>query len=124
MNNAVRPLVLLVENDAALADELARNLAAHGYRVETFPDYRGALAMLESERDISLMVTALRLPQGTPHGIALANMAVQKRPGLPVVFIACDAEAAQWIDGQWPHVLLKPVDGAQLVATIERVLRG
>jgi DNA-binding NtrC family response regulator len=123
MSGHAAACVLLVENDSALAERLSRDLTSHGYSVECFPDFRGALALIESDRKISVMVTSVRLPAGTPHGIALANMATQKRPHLPVVFIACDADAAQWIDDRWKHVLIKPVRGDQLLEVVERVLK-
>lgn len=122
MSGHAKACVLLVENDSALAEALSRDLASHGYYVECFPDFRGALALIESDRKISVMVTSVRLPAGTPHGIALANMAAQKRPQLPVVFIACDADAAEWIDDRWKHVLMKPVQSDQLREAIKCAL--
>ncbi|MDB5596338.1 MAG: response regulator [Hyphomicrobiales bacterium] len=122
MSGHARACVLLVENDSALADTLSLALMSQGHSVERFPDFRGALALIESDRKISVMVTSVRLPAGTPHGIALANMAAQKRPHLPIVFIACDADAAQWIDERWKHVLIKPVQSGQLLEAIERAL--
>ena len=119
MNSADDLRILLVDHDAASATVLSAALEARGCRVELFPDFRGALAMIEGGETISAMVTSVQLPAGTPHGVALANMAVQKRPNLPVVFIADDPDLTQWVDDRWGPVLLKPVDCDRVLAAIE-----
>ncbi|MDB5643007.1 MAG: hypothetical protein JWN07_2324, partial [Hyphomicrobiales bacterium] len=84
-----------------------------------------ALALLESDAPLDCMVTALLLPKGTPHGVALGHMASVKRPGLPLFFIASDAEEAGWVDERWAQqVLMRPVDGQLLADAIARMRGG
>lgn len=115
--------LLLVENDPESAASVLLDLTRRGYRVEAHPDYRGALAVVEGPAQLDLMITALRLPAGTPHGIALANMAQQKRPGLRVIFIAATEEEASWVDPRWSaFVLRRPVEPQALADMIGRAL--
>jgi DNA-binding NtrC family response regulator len=114
--------VLLVEPDGAAARSLASGLEASGCQVSVFPDYRGALALIESGEQLTVMVTSLQLPAGTPHGVALANMAAQKRPGLPVVFMSEDVASAQWVDERWGPVLFKPIDVDSLASAMKRAI--
>lgn len=119
MKDAWRASVLLVDADDASREDVAKRLRAAGFLVEAHPDYRGALALLESDAPVDCMVTALRLPKGTPHGVALGHMASVKRPGLPVFFIAADSEEAGWVDERWASkVLMRPVDCQDLATAI------
>lgn len=121
MNATQQGAVLLVDPNEAARDEIASALRAAGFSVEAFPDYRGALATLESDAPLDCMVTALLLPKGTPHGVALGHMACVKRPGLPLFFIASTAEEAGWVDDRWAQkVLMRPVDCQLLAAEISR----
>jgi CheY-like chemotaxis protein len=121
MNGTQQGAVLLVDPDEASRDEIASALRAAGFSVEAFPDYRGALATLESDAPLDCMVTALLLPKGTPHGVALGHMASVKRPGLPLFFIATTLEEAGWVDERWVQkVLMRPVDCQFLAAEISR----
>jgi CheY-like chemotaxis protein len=113
--------VLLVEPDNAARETIASALRQAGFSVEAFPDYRGALATLESDAPLDCMVTALLLPKGTPHGVALGHMASVKRPGLPLFFMASNREEAGWVDDRWAEkVLMRPVDCQLLAAEISR----
>lgn len=115
--------VLLVDHDESSANLLKRDLRARGCDVEAFPDYRGALALLESGRPLSVLITCIQLPAGTPHGVSLANMAVQKRPDLPVIFLADDVASAQWVDERWGPVIFKPVDPDHLMNAIRTCVK-
>ncbi|MDB5508702.1 MAG: response regulator receiver protein [Hyphomicrobiales bacterium] len=121
-NSAIH--VLLVDHDEAVADLLKRDLSDRGCQVEVFPDYRGALALIESDRPLSIMITCIQLPPGTPHGVSLANMAVQKRPDLPVIFIAGDVASAQFIDERWGPVIFKPIDPDHLMNAIKATIKS
>lgn len=100
--------IILVEPETAGRELFRQSLVDAGFEVLAFPDYAGALVLAESERRLDLLITAVRLPPGTPHGLALAAMIHMRRPRLPVMFIAEDAIAAQLADGGAP-VLIKPI---------------
>lgn len=122
MTEPHRRTILIVEADDALREGMASALAEAGFEVETHPDYRGALALLDSAAPLDCMITALVLPKGTPHGIALGNMALVKRPRLPLLFVATSMEEAEWVDERRrPLVLLRPFGTEALLQAIERV---
>jgi DNA-binding response OmpR family regulator len=79
--------VLWVEDDHAYRFSLGRHLTAAGLEVIEAPDYRMALEVLDSDRNIGLLLTDIRMPKDTPHGFSIARMARVKRPKLPVLFV-------------------------------------
>ncbi len=76
--------VLLVDDDAVLAEELAEALEAAGYRVDTFNDAAEALAAAPALRpDIALVDLKMR----GKNGFQLARELLEAEPlaGMPVV---------------------------------------
>jgi DNA-binding NtrC family response regulator len=57
-----------------------------GHDVVSFASSMDALSALEDPETVELLITRVRFPPGTPHGIALARMAQQKRPGIKIIF--------------------------------------
>lgn len=91
-----------------------------GYEVLTAPDYREALALIESARRLDLLLLDIVMP-GRLDGLALARLARLKRPGLPVIHITgYDLGAAA--DGVRGPVLRKPIDPSALLSEISRSL--
>ena len=78
--------ILLVEDEAAVRQVAARILATHGYRVLEAGDADAAMALLASGRTVDLLVTDVVLPGS--GGRALAERAVEARPGLRVLFMS------------------------------------
>jgi CheY-like chemotaxis protein len=83
--------VLWVEDDATYRYALTRSLEAAGYEVLEAADFRDALAIIESDRAIGLLISDIRLPKDTPHGFSIAHMARQRRPRLPILFLTAGA---------------------------------
>jgi len=106
--------VILVEQDVASRDAFQRALTEAGFAVLCFPDYSGPLKIAESDSRLDLLITGIRLPAGTPHGVSLAAMMHMRRPRLPVLFIAEDGAIAQMIGDDTP-VLVKPIDPFGLI---------
>jgi DNA-binding LytR/AlgR family response regulator len=50
-------------------------------------DSMQALNVLDTPQHLDLMVVDVLMPEGRPHGLALARMASLRRPGLKVVYI-------------------------------------
>lgn len=116
-----RKIVVLVEQDATNRDKFQRILADAGFGVFCFPDYLGALDEAESDRRLDLLITGLRLPPGTPHGLSLAAMIQLRRPRLPVLFVADVTDLALMTDDQSP-VLVKPVDASALIQATTKLI--
>jgi CheY-like chemotaxis protein len=108
-------LVALVEDDAAMSDNLSEVLRARGFAAVT------AASVLETERlgDVRPFVALvdLRLPGGA-DGAAMTRLA-HKFPGLPMLVITAHAEIAPTHahDGFFQ----KPFDTAKLLSTVERL---
>ena len=113
--------ILLIEDDTALAYALSRSLVHAGHDVTTALDGMSALQTLETNKDIDLVLTDLIMPAGHPHGLALARMARQKRPQLPIIFMTGHVELLNVSDGD--QILLKPVSLPLVLDEIAETLR-
>jgi FixJ family two-component response regulator len=112
---------MLVERDAGCRDGFERFLVDAGFAVRCFPDYLGALDEAESERRLDLLITGVRLPPGTPHGLSLAAMIRMRRPRLPILFIADDQSLAHVMD-EGAIVLIKPIEASALIRTVTQLI--
>ncbi|WP_233135651.1 PAS domain-containing protein [Agrobacterium vaccinii] len=102
---------ILVVDDEPLVRMLAvEELQDLGYSVIEAEDGASALRILNSARDISLLITDVGLPGGM-NGRQLADAARVNRPGLEVLFITGYAENAVLNHGHLDHgmhVMTKP----------------
>lgn len=105
--------VLLVEDDEHLLYALARSLEASGFAITAVHDAQEALAALEGDSPIDVVVTDIHLGENAAHGISLAQMARLRRKGVPVIFITAFPENLKHAKPHGP-VLLKPVDAKEL----------
>ena len=97
-------------------------LRTAGYEVALFTDSMSATDALRNPQLIELLITRIRFPEGTPHGLALARFALLKHPGLKVLFVAAPATQgfAEGI-GEFLSMSVKP---AKVVRTVDRMLAG
>lgn len=79
--------LLIVEDEFLIRMTLAEVLTDDGYEVVEAGDADEALAALEREHDLSVMLTDIQLP-GALDGKALAAKARETRPNLPVIFMS------------------------------------
>jgi CheY-like chemotaxis protein len=112
--------ILLVDDDPAFGDAMARVLRAAGSEVFLAPDYRLALEDLESTRPIDLLIMDIVMPDRV-NGVALSRMTRMRRPELKVIYLtAYDIPGVE--DEAAGPVLQKPIDEDRLVAEVRRVL--
>jgi PAS domain S-box-containing protein len=117
--------ILVVEDDATVRLIIGDALKDLGYNVLLAPDARPAIALLQSDRAIDLLVSDIILPH--VNGRKLADFARGFRPNLKVLFVSGYAENAavrgDFLD-EGMDMLTKPFSldalGAKVRSMIER----
>ena len=113
--------IVVVHDDPNFRECAVTALQAAGYDTNAFAASMAAIdALDEAAERIELLFTRVRFPEGTPHGVSLASMALMKKPGVRVLFVARD-ENREHTEGLG-EFLAVPVTGAELVTTVKRML--
>jgi two-component system phosphate regulon response regulator PhoB len=121
----LKPLILIVEDEAALQKLLAYNLEAAGFEVAQAFDGEEALTLL-AERTPDLVVVDWMVPQLS--GIEFLRR-IRRRPEhahIPVVMLTARTEEADRLRGLElgaDDYVTKPFSPAELIARIRAVLR-
>lgn len=122
MMPALRPALLLVDDDETLLSILARRLTREGYEVQTATSGREALASLERGWPAMLIVD-LMMPG--MDGFELCRR-VKRIVDLPIIVLsAIDASEAKVraLELYAEDYVTKPFDPDELVARIQRLMR-
>lgn len=117
-------LILLVEDDPLVREAVSAQVAGLGHRVIAAPDGPSALVVLEENPDIALLFTDVVMPGGL-DGVALAQEARRRRPGLRVLFTSGHLEHPALQPGALPasdRLLSKPYRRAHLAQVLDEVL--
>jgi len=112
--------ILFVDDDQVFAEASAQVLRGAGYEVQTAPDYRLALEVLESDALVDLLVCDIVMPDRV-NGLALGRMARLRRPELKIIYIT-GHDIPGLEDEALGPVLRKPIDNDLFVAETARVL--
>ena len=121
MQPALRPAILLVDDDPILLSVLARRMTREGYDVQTAPSGMQALNMLE-QRWPSLLIVDLMMPG--MDGFELCAR-VKRIADLPIIVLsAVDASEAKVraLEDYAEDYITKPFDPDELVARVQRIL--
>ncbi len=112
----VGKVVLVAEDEPALRDVVAENLAELGYSVIAVGDGRAALVELEGDRAIDVLFSDVMMPGGV-DGLQLMQSARRMRPGLRIVLTS---GAASMLGEMPPEVrmLAKPYRREQLAQSL------
>ena len=115
--------LVLVEDDADIAEPLARALGREGYDVVLCADGESGLAAsLEPSTDI--VVLDINLPD--INGLEVCDRVRERRPSLPVIFLTARAEEVDLVvglDAGADDYITKPFKLAELSARIRARLR-
>ena len=117
------PTVLLVEPDGLVRTPLASYLRDCGYTVVEASDGNEALALLQRESPVDLVLAAIDLG-GDPNGFALAQWVRANLPGVKVLLAGSVEKAAgvaAELCDQGPH-LNRPYEPQAVVDRIKRLL--
>jgi DNA-binding NtrC family response regulator len=112
--------IVVVHDDPNFLDGVLTALRIAGYEVALFTDSMSATHALRDARLIKVLITRIRFPEGTPHGLTLARSALLRCPGLKVLFVA--APATQDLAERLGQFLPMPVRPAKVVRMVERML--
>jgi DNA-binding NtrC family response regulator len=114
--------IVVVHDDPDFLDGAVTALRTAGYDVALFTDSMSATHALKDARLIEVLITRIRFPEGTPHGLALVRSALLKHPDLKVLFVAAPTTQhfAEGI-GEFLSMSVKP---AKVVRTVDRMLAG
>ena len=119
---AMRPALLLVDDDPTLLSVLARRMAREGYEVVTAESGTRALALLD-QRWPALLIVDLMMPG--MDGFELCAR-VKRIADLPIIVLsAVDASEAKVraLEDYAEDYVTKPFDPDELVARVQRVLQ-
>ncbi|HEX4733722.1 MAG TPA: response regulator transcription factor [Thermoleophilaceae bacterium] len=115
------PLILVVEDDEAIASGLERVLEGQGYEVERTASGREAMAR---GRAAQLVVLDLGLPD--VDGITVCRTLRQARPGLAIVILSArdqELDIVAGLDAGADDYLVKPFRLSELLARVRAHLR-
>ena len=120
------PKVLVVE-DSFTVRELQRSiLEAAGYSVVTARDGRDALAVLDRDAGVSLVITDLEMPELDGIGLTRTIRASTARSSLPVIIVtsrAAEEDRLSGIEaGADAYMAKRSFDQQALLATVERLV--
>jgi CheY-like chemotaxis protein len=116
--------VLVVDDETDLIEIATRYMEEMGYRVYQAADGAGALAVVEQQRDIDLLVTDIIMPGGM-NGAELAQEVRQMLPRLKVIYCsgfpanALAERSMSLVDGPLLH---KPYQRTELDAMVRAVM--
>jgi signal transduction histidine kinase/CheY-like chemotaxis protein len=118
--------ILVVEDNEGVLEFASSILEDLGYRVLPAKDGSEAMQILESEPAIDLLFTDVVMPNGM-SGRQLADLALSKRPGLPVLFTTGYSRNAIVHQGRLDsgvHLVSKPYTQRELAQKIRAILDG
>lgn len=111
------PAVLIVDDDPEMRDVLRRHTNAAGYRGLDVESGEAALAVLEGERAVGLVISDVRMPD-TADGIAFIRAVHRRWPALPLAAVTGYPDDLAELHGtaEYPVLILtKPVRQEQLL---------
>jgi two-component system, chemotaxis family, chemotaxis protein CheY len=115
------PKILLIEDDADLADAIAEILTMEGYRIVYASDGMAALAVLTESELPDLILLDLMMPKMSGWEFREAQMRDYRLSRIPVVVLSATGERSRPIDAT--RVLRKPVTLDALLATVDEFVR-
>jgi PAS domain S-box-containing protein len=118
-------MVLVVDDEAFIRMLVTEVLEDLGYRYIEAEDGLSGLKLLETERQLDLLITDIGLPGGL-NGKQLADAALLLRPDLKILFITGQADASIAGKDRLPssmHILTKPFTLEQLRKCIATIFR-
>ncbi|MFQ3573057.1 MAG: sigma-54 dependent transcriptional regulator [Thermodesulfovibrionales bacterium] len=115
--------VLVVEDKESLSDMLKKTFQSEGYDVITSSQVADAMRIIQLHKDISLILTDLRLPDG--DGISILRASKETIPHVPVVMMTAygtiDIAVKAVKEGAYDFIT-KPFDIEQLIGLVNQAI--
>ena len=112
--------ILLVDDDGDVREVTATLLEEAGYHVLQAGSGGAGLELLDSGAGFDLLLVDFAMPG--MNGAELARLAVQRRPGLPVLFVTGYADIDALAAAGEARVIRKPFQVQELVARVRAAL--
>jgi len=122
MDHRAARQILIVEDDPNYRSLVTRMLEGAGMQVFAAANFAEAMATLDRERAISLLLIDIGLPPGTPHGLSVGSVALRMCPDVKVIYMTgayAPKEFALFSDDR--PVLTKPFTAAELLDVVSVV---
>jgi DNA-binding NtrC family response regulator len=120
--NATRH-ILVVEDDESFRRMIVRMLEDVSFRVTGAADFAAAMAVLDSDEEIDLLLTDIGMPPGTPHGFSIGSVAQRRRQKLKLLYMTGAYDPSEFaLFSEDATVLRKPFTIADLVKAVEAAL--
>src|SRR6056297_3139791 len=118
----MRKRVLLVEDDAALLRLVCDELDAEGYQVAQADSIAVARQLL-GENSFDLVVTDLRLPDGTGHEVLATLQQLESRPAsLVITAFGSVSDAVEALKQGADDFLTKPLEMDHFLLSVQRLI--
>ncbi len=118
----IRPLLLVVDDDQAIARGLAAELCAAGYDVVTAADGAEARVLLE-DREPDLVLTDLAMPRVDGFAVIAAVRGAGETPVLVLSVRGADSDKVRALDLGADDYVTKPFSVPELLARVRAQLR-
>jgi two-component system NtrC family sensor kinase len=118
-----RGRILLVEDNAEVAEITKANLEELGYEVVHATDARRAATVLETERRLDMILSDIVMP-GELNGLDFARLVRQRFPQQPVLLATGYSNVAQVAADEGFPILRKPYDVAALSEAVKKTIRA
>jgi DNA-binding NtrC family response regulator len=116
--------ILIVEDEAQILVFTEAVLQEAGHQTFSASDVTQALAVLDAEKELDLLVTDVQLRDDLNGGLTVAQEAGKRHPGIQVLYATgaqvTDGMKALFVDGS--EVLSKPYVPQQLLEATDRML--
>ena len=116
-----QPRILLVEDEFLIRMTLAEALSEDGFEVIEAASGEEALALLQRDPSIALLLTDLNLSDGL-SGLALAAEARRERPRLPAIFMTGRPDLVPPSGNAQDALIAKPYMPSDVSAAARRLL--
>jgi DNA-binding NtrC family response regulator len=118
--------VLVLDDDDGFRRFLVQALSGAGYSVVDSGDANEVLTILDGKIFFDLLITDIKMPRFQAHGIAVGNMAMLKRRGIKIIYVAGDPGQVprDFIDTAETPLLGKPIRLEVLLETVAAVLKA